>query len=178
MTRATTKKSPSSPAKRRSRGFVQTGGILHQRIRKATEKRGFVETRLLTNWAEIAGEATASVARPVKVSYGREGIGATLTLLVNGANAPMVQTDLLKIKERVNACYGYAAISRIRLTQTAAVGFSEASVPFRVAPAKSKPKPTETQKQAVKTTVADVSDSELKQALENLGQSIVSRAKS
>ena len=89
MTRRNPKSATSTAPKRISRGFKQTGGILHQSIRKATEKRGFVETRLLTHWNEIVGEDTAAISRPVKVGYGRHGFGATLTLLTNGANAPM-----------------------------------------------------------------------------------------
>jgi len=164
-----------SQPKRMSRGFVQTGGILHQRIRKATEKRGFVETRLLTHWAEFVGEATASVAQPVKVGYGRQGFGATLTILTNGANAPMLQAELPKIRDRVNACYGYAAISHIRITQTAASGFGEAPSAFS---AKSNPKPTppDPKKSAeMHSQTSEIDNSELRSALAELGQNILTR---
>jgi hypothetical protein len=163
-----------TPPKRMARGFVQTGGILHQRIRKATEKRGFVETRLLTHWAEFVGEDTAAVARPVKVGYGRQGFGATLTILCNGANAPMVQAELPKIKDRVNACYGYAAISHIRITQTAASGFAEAQADFKPATKQ----PPDPQKSAeMNTYVASVESEPLREALAALGQNILSRTK-
>ena len=68
---------------------------------------------MLTAWAEIAGEDIAAITRPVKIGYGREGMGATLTLLVAPAHAPMVQMDLPRLKDRVNAAYGYNAIARI-----------------------------------------------------------------
>ncbi len=162
--------------KRMAKGFVQTGGILHQRIRKATEKRGFVETRLLTHWAEFVGEATAAIARPIKVSYGRQGFGATLTILCNGANAPMVQADLPKMKERVNACYGYAAISHIRITQTAASGFAEAQAEFKSTKTASKPRPDPEKSAAITTFVAHVENEPLRAALATLGQNILSRS--
>lgn len=156
--------------KRKTRGFKRTGGILSKQIRKASEKRGFVETRLLTHWAEFVGETIANVAQPVKVSYGREGLGATLTILTTGANAPIVQMQLPTIKERVNACYGYSAISTIRITQTAPIGFGEELKPF------------EHTKQAktlshheiadIDTTVENVSNQDLKNALARLGKSI------
>ncbi len=166
-----------APPKRSTRGFVQTGGILHQRIRKATEKRGFVETRLLTHWAEFVGEATAAVAKPVKVGYGRQGFGATLTLLTNGANAPMLQADLPKIKDRVNACYGYAAISHIRITQTSATGFAETQTAFASAPKTPDPKPTADPKKAAAFAgqVAKVENEGLRSALAALGQNILTR---
>lgn len=156
--------------KRKTRGFVRTGGILAKQIQKASEKRGFVETRLLTHWAEFVGEAVAKIAQPIKVSYAREGLGATLTILSTGANAPMLQMQLPTIIERVNACYGYSAISRIRITQTAPVGFGEDQKCF------DHPEPAKTlSSQAVKdvdTTVENVSNDNLKDALARLGKNI------
>lgn len=163
------------PPRRSTRGFVQTGGILHQKIRKATEKRGFVETRLLTHWAEFVGEATAAVARPVKVGYGRQGFGATLTILTNGANAPMLQADLPKIRDRVNACYGYAAISHIRITQTAASGFAENQIGFATEPARQIRKPDPKKAAILNQQVENVENTELRSALAALGQNILTR---
>ena len=45
-------------------------------------------------WADVAGESLARITRPVKIGYGREGMGATLTLLVKSSEAPMVQMAL------------------------------------------------------------------------------------
>lgn len=160
--------------KRLTRGFAQTGGILSKQIRKASEARGFSETRLLTHWAEIAGPSVAKIARPVKVGYTRQGMGATLTLLTTGANAPMVQMQLPQIKERVNATYGYAAISRIHVTQTAPTGFAEAQASFdKEKPIKRSPAPEE--KAEVQSTVSDVSDEGLRAALALLGENILTK---
>ena len=163
--------------KRWSKGFAQTGGFVQTSLRKATEKRGFVEIRLLTHWPEIVGEATASICRPVKVGYGRQGFGATLTLLTNGANAPMLQADLPKIRERVNACYGYAAISQIRVTQTAATGFAEALTEFRTAPRAEKPRPDPAKVAELETQVATIESNALRSALAALGRNILTRSK-
>lgn len=176
MARKTVKTKAEAPRKRFARGFVQTGGILNLHIRKATEKRGFLETRLLTQWAEIAGASTAATCRPVKVSYGRDGFGATLTLLTNGANAPLLQAQLPKIRERVNACYGYAAISRIRLTQTAETGFAEAQAAFTSRPTTGTAKPRiEKLPEPVQKSVSAISSDPLRSALEVLGKNILSR---
>ncbi|MFT5000500.1 MAG: hypothetical protein ACI861_001495 [Paracoccaceae bacterium] len=169
------KTAQSKVPKRMSRGFVQTGGILHQRIRKTAEKRGFVETRLLTHWAEFVGEATAAITRPVKVGYGRQGLGATLTVLTNGANAPMLQAELPKIRERVNACYGYAAISQIRLTQTSATGFAEQQAAFSPKVKPNAPPPNPEKTAAMNDQVANVESNELRSALAALGQNILTR---
>ena len=113
------------------RGFKRAGALVEPQIRKAGESRGFAVSRLLTHWAEIVGSDLAGLCRPVRAAYGRGSFGATLTVLVSGAAAPIVQARLPELRERVNACYGYTAISRIRITQTAPEGFGETPAPFR-----------------------------------------------
>lgn len=160
---------------RRKRGFEMTSGLLQSRIRKATEARGFAESRLLTHWSEVVGEATAAMARPVSVSYAKDGFGATLTLLTTGAFAPMLQAELPKIKDRVNAVYGYSAISRLRITQTAPTGFSEGRVQFEQKKAEKPFEPTPEVRAEAQFLSADVKDEKLRKALENMANNVLSR---
>lgn len=68
-------------------------------------KAGTAVARLLTHWGEeVVGPEIAAHARPVKISHGKN-LGATLTLLVAGARAPMIEMQAPRIRERVNACY-------------------------------------------------------------------------
>lgn len=167
-------RTPATPPTRRQRGFEPTGGLLKQQIRSAGESRGFAVARLLTHWAEVAGADLARITRPVKVGYGREGMGATLTLLTTGAMAPMVEMQKERLRERVNAVYGYAAISRILLTQTAATGFAEGQAEFTPAPKiPAKPDPVILAK-ATETT-APVQDPDLRAALAAMAQNILTR---
>lgn len=125
------------------RGFEAAATLVAPELRHAAEKRGFAVARLLTDWPEIVGPETAAHTRPVKVSHGK-GFGATLTLLTDGAHAPLVQMQLPRLRERVNAVYGFNAIARIVLTQTAAQGFAEGQAQFRHAPpAEPPPSPPE-----------------------------------
>lgn len=162
---------------RRKRGFERTSGLLQSQIRRIGETRGFAVSRLLTHWAEIVGQDTASAALPVKVSYGRGGIGATLTILTTGARAPMLQADLPRIKDKVNACYGYSAISQIRITQTAPVGFSEGKVAFEHAPEPVPEPPSPEICSAASQAAAPVESESLRTALEALGRNVLSRTK-
>jgi hypothetical protein len=141
------------------------------------ESRGFAVARLLTHWAEIAGEDMARITRPVKVGYGREGMGASLTLLTTGAVAPMVEMQKERLRERVNAAYGYAAISRILLTQTAASGFAEGQAEFTPAPKASVPPDPAVLAKAAETT-APIKDPDLRAALEAMAQNILTRPNS
>ena len=155
------------------RGKVRAvGALVDGSVRKATEGRGFAQSKLLTHWAEVAGQDLAAICRPVKVGYPRHGgIGAVLTLLTTGANAPMLQMRLPDLRERVNACYGYAAIARIDITQTAPTGFGEESVP-----AKASPPPAPAAERAARSRAAAVGDPGLRAALERLGANIISRS--
>jgi hypothetical protein len=168
-----------SPPHRTSdtRGFARASQLLATRIRVAGEARGFAVSRLLTHWDEIVGEAVARVARPVNVSYGREGLGATLTILVPGPDAPMVEMQKDRIREKVNACYGYRAIARVRITQTAPQGFAEAQAAFRGAPPQAamtaSPPPEVAAKAAA--VAADVENTELRLALAALAANVLSR---
>lgn len=159
-------------------GFKRTSALLQDRIRRASESRGFAVSRLLTQWEEVAGPEIAGIARPVDVSYGRQGFGATLTVLTTGAQAPMLEMQKEKLRERVNAVYGYNAISRIRITQTAPTGFAEGKVSFEHRTKKAEPAPADpaTQGEAAKL-VAPVGDESLRTALEALGQNVLSKAK-
>lgn len=165
---------PSPSAEHRMRGFEPAFGLMKSAVRAAGESRGFAVARLLTHWAEVAGEDMARRTRPVKIGYGKGGLGATLTLLVRASEAPMVQMALPQLKERVNAVYGYAAIQHIHLTQTAATGFAEGQAKFTPAP--KAPKPTDPAVTAKAATVAEgVSDPGLRRALEQLAQNILTR---
>ncbi|GGO35886.1 hypothetical protein GCM10010991_28930 [Gemmobacter aquaticus] len=170
----------AAPAKgRRMRGFEATSGLLRDRIRQAGESRGFAVTRLLTHWAEVAGEDLARVTRPVKVGFAKGSFGATLTLLVKPTDAPLVQMQLPRIRDRVNACYGYAAIGRVVLTQTAATGFADGQAQFEHAPATAAAKPPAPEMLARARDTADgVQDEGLRKALETLAQNILTRRSS
>ncbi len=148
--------------------------LVERDIRRMGEKRGFSETRLLTHWAEIAGADTAAVCRPVKVGFPRGGFGAVLTLLTTGAQAPMLAMRLPQLREKVNACYGYAAISRIDITQTAPTGFAEGRAEFAPEP-RAQPAPDPEAQAQARETAAGVGDDGLRASLERLALNIISK---
>jgi len=158
------------------RGFERTASLVAPRIRAAGETRGFAVSRLLTHWPEVEGEDVAAICRPVEVSYARGGFGGTLTVLTTGAQAPMLEMQSDRIRERVNACYGYAAISRVRITQTAPTGFADGQTDFTHAPKRDpEPAPIAEAAMAQARVAADgVADPGLRAALERLGGHVLS----
>ncbi|CTQ49357.1 Zn-ribbon-containing, possibly RNA-binding protein and truncated derivatives [Jannaschia donghaensis] len=162
------------PPTRFRKNARRVSSLVERDIKRMGEKRGFSETRLLTHWAEIAGPDTAGICRPVKIGFPRGGFGAVLTLLTTGAQAPMLQMRLPQIIDRVNACYGYRAISRVDITQTAPTGFAEGQVDFAPkAKVRAEPGPQAIAEAREKT--ADVGDDGLRQSLERLAANIISK---
>ncbi|MEM1100064.1 MAG: DUF721 domain-containing protein [Pseudomonadota bacterium] len=161
----------------RRNGFQRASTLLEKRIRNAGEARGFAVTRLLTHWSEIVGADIAATARPVKVSYAKGGFGATLTILTTAARAPMLQMQLPGIREKVNTCYGYNAISRIRITQTAATGFAEGQADFAPAPAPETPESDPVAAAKARGLAGDVTDEGLRAALTALGENVMTSSK-
>ena len=151
---------------KRGRGFKHAGGLLNDQIRKGAHSRGFAEARLLTHWAEIVGPQIAKIARPGKVSYAKGGMGATLTVSASGANAPVVSMQADAIRTRVNACYGYNAIGRVRVDQSAWVpGMAETQADF----AHDRPAPSP----KITHGIENVTDEGLRDALAQLAGNVL-----
>lgn len=160
----------------RRKGFRQAASLLGREIREAGESRGFAVSRVLTHWADIAGAELAEHTQPVDISYGRDGFGATLTVLTTGAYAPMVDMQRTQLKDRVNACYGYAAIARIKVTQTAPQGFADGRAVFQAAASEQQsPVVSPEQKARAVRLAAPVEDDGLRKALSALGTNIIKR---
>ena len=79
---------------------------------------GFVQHSIVSRWAEIVGERYAKVSCPESIRFptGKKA-GGVMTLLVDGAHAPLIQHLTPVIVERVNRFFGYAAINRIVFRQ-------------------------------------------------------------
>jgi len=142
---------------------------------KVAPWQGFSQARLLTHWEEVVGPVLAKITRPSKVSFAKEGFGATLTLFANGANAPEVQMQLDDIRARVNACYGYNAISRVRITQVDrhGLGLAETQAEF----VDDRPEPELSAQDKASLGLDNVNDEGLRAALLDLSKSVLTRSK-
>ena len=124
---------------------------------------GFVQSSIVSRWAEIVGERYAKVSCPESIKFptGKKGGGA-LTLLVEGAHAPLIQHLAPMIIERVNRFFGYAAINRIIFKQ----GRAPAAAPRPQRP-QLVPVPKE-----LGEGLREIADPELRACLESLGSRI------
>ena len=124
---------------------------------------GFVQSSIVSRWAEIVGERYAKVSCPESIKFptGKKGGGA-LTLLVEGAHAPLIQHLAPMIIERVNRFFGYAAINRIIFKQGRAPA---------AAPRPQRPQLVPVAKE-LGEGLREIADPELRACLESLGARI------
>jgi hypothetical protein len=96
-------------------GRARSAGEIVGRIGDASFRRfGFVQSAVVSRWKEIVGEKYAKVSCPESIRFpaGRKS-GGVLTLLVDGAHAPLLQHIAPMVMERVNRFFGYEAVNRI-----------------------------------------------------------------
>ena len=135
----------------------------------AFRKRGFAESRLLLEWRHIVGEALGRVTVPHAVGQPRgEQAGSTLTLHVESAHALEVQHREPEILERIAGYFGYRAVARIALVQAPRLAERRTGPPT-TAPL------SEQSRQSLEALLQGVEDSELKQALQSLGNAALAK---
>ena len=124
---------------------------------------GFIQSSIVSRWAEIVGERYAKVSSPESIRFpaGKKA-GGVLTLLVDGAHAPLIQHLTPMIVERVNRFFGYAAINRVVFRQ----GKPPAATP-RPARPDLRPVPKE-----LGEGLREIADPELRLCLESLAARI------
>ena len=84
----------------------------------AFRRFGFVQSSIVSRWREIVGARYAAVSSPESIRFpaGKRRNGV-LTLVVEGAHAPLMQHVAPAIAERVNAFFGYPAVARVAFRQ-------------------------------------------------------------
>lgn len=131
----------------------------------AFRRFGFVQSSIVSRWKEIVGERYAGVSSPESIRFppGRKSDGV-LTLVVEGAHAPMMQHVAPVIMERVNRFFGYPAVARLAFKQ-GVVQLAKAKA--RVAPPSLRPIPAD-----IGDSLREIADPELRQVLEALAQGV------
>ena len=128
-------------ARRGGLAVKTVGSFLPGLTARAFAKFGFTTAQLVTDWPTIVGQEVAALCaperlkwppRPQSTTHGAEPTpprraqpmpgrperrGATLVVRVEGARALDVHYQSRQILERVNAYFGYAAVSDLRLLQ-------------------------------------------------------------
>jgi hypothetical protein len=123
----------------RIRGVRSVGDMMPSVGGAAFRRFGFVQSAVVSRWAEIVGPRYAEVSAPESIRFpaGKRSEGV-LTLTVVGAHGPMMQHLAPTIMERVNMFFGYTAVARVAIRQ----GTLVQALP-RAAPPSLRPVPAE-----------------------------------
>jgi hypothetical protein len=149
----------------RSKRARAVSDMLPEVGRAAFRRFGFVQSSIVSRWREIVGERYASVSSPESIRFPQgKRSGGVLTLVVEGAHAPMMQHVAPVIVERVNLFFGYPAVDRVSIRQ----GIVQiAKARSRAAPPSLRPIPAE-----LGDSLRAIGDPELRACLESLARGV------
>jgi hypothetical protein len=111
------------------RGVRAIGQFVEDLTRPAFAKYGFSAAVILTQWEAIAGPEMAAYTVPERLKWphatgpddddddGRRRSGAILVLRVSGPRAVEIQHRSRELIERINASFGFCAVTQIRIIQ-------------------------------------------------------------
>jgi hypothetical protein len=157
----------SKPPKTRTNKMKRLSTMIDPMIAPSAKARGFAIGRIVSHWHDIVGDVS-SWCRPDAVSFPRDSrTDGTLRLRIASGRGPQAQALSDVIIDRVNANFGYRAISRISLVQTL-------SKPVHPVSAKPAPELNQTQHDiwTLDDKLKDVKSPELRAALRRLGSPV------
>jgi len=148
----------------RKRKAMQASRLTAGLLSPALRKQGFTQSEIITRWSEIVGADLADNIAPIKISFsaGRRYDGV-LHVRAESAFAPILQHRIPRIIEMVNQYYGYSAIATVTIQQGPLPKKRPVVVNKRL------PVNAETTEQ-VSDIIKETRDSNLKDALQNLGE--------
>lgn len=134
------------------------GALVPIVTRPAFRRRAPAAAQVLADWPNLIGPALAAATEPRKLT------GGTLLIACSGAMALELQHLAPQLMARINGQLGKTVVERIRFVQEAPQ-----------APPPSRP-PRPPAEQAARAAVAGLPDGPLRDALESLGQQVLSRS--
>jgi hypothetical protein len=154
---------------RRTSGRPRALGTTVEKLtRPIFGKRGFSEAAIVTDWASVIGAELARHTRPERIAFARHSRSeGTLHLRVaNSGLALELQHLEPQLIERINRYFGYRAVARVSISQ----GPVRSPEEKPVAPEKTLDPVSQ---KALESKLSNVTDPDLRMALERLGQRIL-----
>lgn len=156
------------------KGPRQIAEIANPLVDPVLARRAGISTGLISAWDEIAGETFAASTRPEKIRWPKREPGADerfspgeLVIACEGARALFLMHQEAEILSRINAYFGFPAVSRMRIVQK----------PVSNAPRRSSARPLDAlQRRRLSTMLDGVEDGPLRTALTKLGEGVLGQA--
>lgn len=176
-TTQTTSSPSATSTKFRRRGAQPIADLIAGVLSPAARKRGFATIDLFSYWPDIVGSAFADHTQPERLNWpkkldnGGEAAfePATLTVRCEGSRALLFQYEVPTIVERINAIFGFRAISKIRIVQMPIVRYGVVPPP-PITPLGDR------EEKKLSADIAGVEDEALRDALLKLGRAVKGRA--
>jgi hypothetical protein len=133
-------------------------GLLRQHLKA----RGFAQIELVTRWSEIAGAGLAAHCFPYRLSAGGASGASTLTLVADDRAALELQHQTPKLIDKINAYFGTAVVSKIKVVAGVVPITNRQRSPRRSLTAQ--------EETALAAQVSQIEDPDLRAALTRLGR--------
>ena len=138
------------------------GALVPRLTRAAFRRRAPATAQVLADWAVIVGPALAAVTTPRRLVHG------TLTIACAGPIALELQHLATEVMARINGHFGVETVTALRFVQTTA----------HERPLKASPLPPDPTRLAdIETTLADLPEGALRDALTALGRAMLAEAR-
>jgi len=179
----------AAPTPRQAAGLARRGGLpikavgsfIPRLTARAFERFGFSTLNLIMDWPAIVGSQLAAASSPERLKWPPRGQGASdggddgereptrrrgasLLIRVDGAHALEFQYQSRQILERINAYFGYAAVTELRLLQAPLVPL--------VPPTPPRVPRRQRCEAAAPAALASIGDAALRAALSRLGSQL------
>ncbi|MCJ7421514.1 DUF721 domain-containing protein [Sphingomicrobium astaxanthinifaciens] len=147
----------------RVNGVRRAGDLVAPIAGVAFKRFGFIQGAVVERWPEIVGEHYARHSLPESIRFpsGKKR-GGTLTLLVEGAQAPLFQHLAPMIMEKLNDFFGAGAVTK--------VVFRQGRLPAR-RPSPQRPRPAPVPEE-LGEGLREIADPELRSVLESLASGL------
>jgi hypothetical protein len=152
---------------------METLGKHFRAITEAAFKRyGFAQADVVAHWADIVGSELAAHSMPERIRWPRQSgeqaqmQGGTLCIKAAPGRALELQYEASRIIGRINSFFGYAAIAKLKVTQSAE-SFT-----------KPPPRPRLAEKPLCEQSLETFEDERLKAALTRLGRGVAAASRS
>ena len=165
-------KRPAPASERKTRDLTALSKTILPITKNIFGKKGFMEIEILTNWDKIVGEELADYSFPQKIDFkrGEKNNGVLHLQVPSGAFALEIQHRERYILDKINAYFGYNAVTAVKIRQNGSLNLHEEKRDEYEPPKTNLVTPEE--KNYIESLAEDIKSAKLKEILTKLGQSI------
>ena len=102
----------------RKKHMARLSKLVDPMIEPSARVRGFIFSQIISQWQQIAGDMS-SWCKPIELKFNMgETSNGSLKLAIASGRGPEANQQTESIISRVNATFGYSAVSRLSFVQT------------------------------------------------------------